>query len=92
MPSIADIQRALDRLSGRRHLSGAIPGDIAGQPVYSVRVSPRHDGGLLGAVQLAWDAKHGVPLKLAVYSRGDSSPVLALTATDITSAPCRPPT
>ncbi|MDX6496656.1 MAG: hypothetical protein QOE17_2642 [Gaiellales bacterium] len=80
---ISQIQHALKRLSSMANVSGAIPGDIAGRPVYSVRVSPSHDGGLLGAVQLAWDAEHGVPLKLAVYSRGDSSPVLALTATDV---------
>lgn len=80
---IAQIQHALKQLSGSALVSGAIPGDIAGRPVYSVRVSPSHDGGLLGAVQLAWDAQQGVPLKLAVYSRGDPSPVLALTATDV---------
>jgi hypothetical protein len=80
---IAQIQHALKHLSGSAILSGAIPGDIAGRPVYSVRVSPSHDGGLLGAVQLAWDAQRGVPLKVAIYSRGDSSPVLALTATDV---------
>ncbi len=80
---IAQIQHALKQLSGSAIVSGAIPGDIAGRPVYSVRVSPSHDGGLLGAVQLAWDAQQGVPLKLAVYSRGNSSPVLALTATDV---------
>jgi len=80
---VAQIQHALKQLSGSAILSGAIPGDIAGRPVYSVRVSPRHDGGLLGAVQLAWDAQQGVPLKLAVYSRGNSSAVLALTATDV---------
>jgi hypothetical protein len=80
---VAQIQHALKQLSGSAILSGAIPGDIAGRPVYSVRVSPSHDGGLLGAVQLAWDAQQGVPLKLAVYSRGNSSPVLALTATDV---------
>ena len=80
---ITQIQHALKQLSGSAIVSGAIPGDIAGRPVYSVRVSPSHDGGLLGAVQLAWDAQQGVPLKLAVYSRGNSSPVLALTATDV---------
>jgi hypothetical protein len=80
---VAQIQHALKQLSGSAILSGAIPGDIAGRPVYSVRVSPSHDGGLLGAVQLAWDAQQGVPLKLAVYSRGNPSPVLALTATDV---------
>ena len=26
-------------------------------------VSPKHDGGLLGSVELAWDAAHGVPLR-----------------------------
>jgi outer membrane lipoprotein-sorting protein len=80
---VAQIQHALKQLSGSAILSGAIPGDIAGRPVYSVRVSPSHDGGLLGAVQLAWDAQQGVPLKVAIYSRGDSSPVLALTASDV---------
>ncbi len=84
---MAGIQTALTRLASEANLSGATPTNIAGQPAYSVRVSPRHDGGLLGAVQLAWDANHGVPLKVAVYSRGDSSPVLALTATEIHYGP-----
>jgi hypothetical protein len=48
-----------------------------------VRVSPRQNGGLLGAAQLAWDAIRGVPLQIAVYAHGDSSPVLELTVTDI---------
>ena len=83
MPSIADIQRGLDRLAGHVTLSGAIAGSIAGQPAYTVRVSPKHDGGLLGAVELAFDANHAVPLRVAVLSQGDSSPVVALSATDI---------
>jgi hypothetical protein len=83
VPTVADIRQGLARLVKAVNLTGAVPGDIAGRPVYSVRLSPRHDGGLLGGLQLAWDAQHGVPLKVAVYSRGDSSPVLALTATDV---------
>ena len=83
VPSIADIQRGLDRLAGRVTLSGAIAGSIAGQPAYTVRVSPKHDGGLLGAVELAFDANHAVPLRVAVLSQGDSTPVVALSATDI---------
>jgi hypothetical protein len=82
-PSVADIRKALAKLSQHVDLSGAVPGDIAGRPSYTVRVSPRHSGGLLGSVQLAWDATHGVPLRFAVYSRTDSSPVLSLTVTDI---------
>ena len=50
-------------------------------------VSPKPAAGLLGSVQLAWDALKGVPLRVAVYSRGDSSPVLELKATGITYAP-----
>jgi len=83
VPSVGRIQGLLDKLAKHVLLSGAIPGDIAGQPSYTVRVSPKHDGGLLGAVELAFDANRPVPLKVAVLSQGDSSPVLALTVTDI---------
>jgi len=83
VPSIAQIKRALTKVAQHADLSGAIPGDIAGRPAYTVRVSPRHSGGLLGSVQLAWDAAHGIPLRIAIYSRTDSSPVLSLTVTDI---------
>ncbi len=83
IPSIAQIQSDINRLARRVNLSGAIPTDVAGQPTYTVRVSPKHDGGLLGSGELAWDAAKGVPLRIAVYARGDSTPVLELKATDI---------
>ena len=83
VPSVARIQQALDRLAGHVSLSGAIAGNVAGQPAYTVRVSPKHDGGLLGAVELAFAANHAVPLRVAVLSQGDKSPVLQLTATNI---------
>ena len=44
---------------------------------------PKHDGGLLGSAELAWDAANGVPLRAAVYARGNDSPVLELKATKI---------
>ncbi|MGZ4481308.1 MAG: LolA family protein [Gaiellales bacterium] len=87
LPTVATISRQLTRLAQHVTLSGAIPGDIAGRPSYTVRVSPSHDGGLLGAVELAWDANHGVPLRFAIYSQGDSSPVLSLAVTDISYGP-----
>jgi outer membrane lipoprotein-sorting protein len=83
VPSIAQIQGDLNRLARNVNLTGAIPGDVAGQAAYSVRVSPKHDGGMLGAAELAWDATRGVPLKFAIYARGQSSPVIELKATDI---------
>ncbi|HEY2772117.1 MAG TPA: hypothetical protein VGI87_16195 [Solirubrobacteraceae bacterium] len=83
IPSVAQIQTRLSHLAQHLNLSGAIPGDVAGKAAYTVRVSPKHDGGLLGAGELAWDAARGVPLKIAVFARNQSSPVLELKATDI---------
>jgi hypothetical protein len=60
-----------------------VPTNIGGQPAYTVRISPKHSAGLLGSVELGWDASHGIPLKVAVYSQGDSNPVLALKATSV---------
>ncbi len=65
------------------NLSGATPTDVAGQPAYAVRISPSRNGGLVGGAELAWDAVHGVPLRLAVYSTASSAPVLELTATEV---------
>jgi outer membrane lipoprotein-sorting protein len=84
IPSIAQIQSDLNKLMQRANVSGANPTDVAGQPAYSVRITPKHDGGLLGAAELAWDSNHGVPLKISVFARGSSAPVLELAATDIT--------
>jgi outer membrane lipoprotein-sorting protein len=87
LPSVAQIQNFLDHLMGHANVSGAIPSDIAGHPTYTVRVSPKHDGGLLGRAELAWDASRGVPLRFAIYARGDSSPVLELKASNISYGP-----
>jgi outer membrane lipoprotein-sorting protein len=91
VPPLRRIESELNKLT--HHLNffgaasgqipGARPGDVAGRPTYSVRVSPQHDGGLFGSVSLAWDALKGVPLDFAVYASGDNSPVLELRATDI---------
>jgi hypothetical protein len=83
IPSIAQIQAELNRLAKHLDISRATPTDTGGAPTYSVRVSPRHSGGLLGALQLAFDAARGVPLEFAVYASGDSTPVLELQATAV---------
>jgi outer membrane lipoprotein-sorting protein len=86
-PGAAAIQTALDRLARGAVLTGAKPGTVAGKGAYTVRISPRHDGGLLGAAELAWDATHGVPLRAAVYAQGEPAPVLELEATDVRFGP-----
>jgi outer membrane lipoprotein-sorting protein len=81
-PSLEQIQQAIAHLGDHVTLSGASPSDVAGQPTYTVRAEPKSNGGLLGGIELAWDAAHGTPLRAAVYARGDSSPVLQLEATE----------
>jgi hypothetical protein len=83
VPSTAEIARALARVSRVAALSGAQPGTVAGRPAYTVRVSPRHGAGLLGAAELAWDAEHGTPLRFAIYPTGSSTPAVELMVTKI---------
>jgi outer membrane lipoprotein-sorting protein len=82
-PSVERVQKAIDRAGKHAELSGAIPSNVAGEPAYTLRAAPRHDGGLLGGVEVAWDASNGIPLRAAVYAAGNTSPVLELEATDV---------
>src|SRR2546429_2557388 len=84
IPSVAKISNFLAKLGEHASLSGAQPSNVAGQEAYTVRVSPKHDGGLLGAAELAFDSSRGIPLRLGIYAQGASTPVLELAATDIT--------
>jgi outer membrane lipoprotein-sorting protein len=82
-PSVDQITSFLSGLSQDWNVSGAQPDNIAGEPAYTVKISPSHDGGLLGSAQLAWDAANGVPLKVEIYAQGASSPALALDVTHV---------
>jgi outer membrane lipoprotein-sorting protein len=90
VPSVTEIQNQVAKLLGHLTLNGAaagtpeaVPGDVGGQPTYSVRITPKHDGGLIGAAQIAWDAVRGIPLDLAVYAANNPSPVLELKASNV---------
>lgn len=82
-PSLDEISSFLTDLGKHWTVSDAQPSDVAGQAAYTVKISPSHDGGLLGSAELAWDAIHGVPLKIAVYAQGSSAPALALEVKEI---------
>ncbi len=83
VPSVGKIQSKIDEAGKHVELSGAMPSDVAGQATYTLSAAPSHDGGLLGRVELAWDAANGIPLRAAVYSSESSSPVLQLEATEV---------
>ncbi len=82
-PTLAEIDNVLAKLGLHWTLSDAQPTDVAGQPAYSVSASPKHDGGLLGSLEVAWDAVHGNPLRIGISAQGSSSPALELAVTDI---------
>jgi outer membrane lipoprotein-sorting protein len=81
-PSVGQISKGIAHARQHATVSGAIPTVVGGQSAYEVRVVPQH-GGLVSGARMAWDAVHGVPLKLAIYARGNGSPVLSLSATRI---------
>ncbi len=83
VPGLGEIETKITEAEEHAVLSGAIPSDVAGQPTYTLHVAPKHDGGLLGGAEVAWDARNGAPLRAAVYSSSSSSPVLQLEATDV---------
>jgi outer membrane lipoprotein-sorting protein len=87
IPTLAALQSDLVKLRKHANVSGATPSDVGGQPAYTVSVSPKHDGGLLGQAQLAWDAVKGVPLRVAIYAKNNTTPVLELKATNISYGP-----
>jgi outer membrane lipoprotein-sorting protein len=82
-PSLAQVQAGIEKAMEHVTLSGAVPSDVAGWPAYTVRVSPKANGGLVGGAELAWEAVNGAPLRAALYARGESSPVLELKATEV---------
>jgi outer membrane lipoprotein-sorting protein len=90
IPTVAQIQSDISRLMGRLDISGAStsnPTNVNGIPAYSVSISPKHSGGLLGSLGLAWDAATGAPLNIAVYARGNTTPVLQLQASNVSYGP-----
>jgi outer membrane lipoprotein-sorting protein len=86
-PSVAQIEEAIARAGKHAVVSGATPTDVAGRAAYTVRLSPRENGGLIGGVELSWDASTGVPLRAAIYSSTGSAPVIELAASEIGYGP-----
>jgi outer membrane lipoprotein-sorting protein len=87
VPTVAKIEEAITRLNEHATVSGATPTDIAGQPAYTLRISPKEGGSLIGGAELSWDAVHGVPLRAAIYSSTSSAPVIELATSSISYGP-----
>jgi outer membrane lipoprotein-sorting protein len=86
-PSVDQISAFLTKLGEHVALSGAVPSIVAGEGAYTVTGSPKQNGGLVGAADLAWDAQNGVPLRVAITPKGSTTPALELKATDVSFGP-----
>jgi outer membrane lipoprotein-sorting protein len=87
IPSVAKIEEAISHAEKHANVSGATPTDVGAQPAYTVRVSPKESGSLLGGAELSFDADNGAPLRAAVYSSASSSPVMELAASEVSFGP-----
>jgi outer membrane lipoprotein-sorting protein len=87
VPSVAKIQETISHSEQHADVSSATPTDVAGQPAYTVRLSPKEGGSLLAGLELSWDADNGVPLRAAAYSTESSAPAIELAASEVSFGP-----
>jgi outer membrane lipoprotein-sorting protein len=87
IPTVAEIEEGISHVTKHANLSGATPTNVAGQAAYTVRISPRENGGEIGGAELSWDATNGAPLRAAVYSTTSATPVMELAASEISYGP-----
>jgi hypothetical protein len=56
---------------------------VAGQATYTLVLSPKESGSLIGQVSISIDAKNNVPLQVQVYARGASTPAITVGFTSV---------
>jgi outer membrane lipoprotein-sorting protein len=83
LPTVAKIEEGISQLRKHANLSGATPTDVGGQAAYTVRISPKEGGSLIGGAELSFDASNGTPLRAAIYSSTSSSPVIELASSNV---------
>jgi len=86
-PTVAQIEETITHISTHANLSGAQPTDVAGRAAYTVRISPKEGGSLLGGAEVSFDAANGAPLRTAIYSSTSPSPVIELAAEEVSYGP-----
>jgi outer membrane lipoprotein-sorting protein len=83
VPTVAQIERKLRKIADHVGIAGPESTVEAGRGAYSIKVSPKKNGGLVGAVGFAWDAVTGTALRAGIYPKGSDTPVVELKATEI---------
>ncbi len=77
------LERALAALDESTEVSVGSDARVAGREVYELRLEPRDDDTLVGAIAVAIDGEHGVPLAASVTARGADEPAFRVAFTDV---------
>ena len=59
---------------------------VAGRAAYTLVLTPKQKGTLIGKVTIAVDSQNGAPLQVAVYPKGNGAPVFEVGFTSVTYA------
>ena len=76
-------QKIVDQLSPSTELSVDTPAYVAGRAVYELVLKPKAAESTVDHVSLAVDSETGLPLRVSVLAKGQSSPALQLAFTSI---------
>jgi outer membrane lipoprotein-sorting protein len=80
------LDRALAALDETTEVSVGSDARVAGREVYELRLEPRDDDTLVGAISVSIDGENGVPLAASVTARGADEPAFRVTFTDVSFA------
>jgi hypothetical protein len=83
-------RRSLDALDGTTAVTVDATARVAGRPVYVLVLRPRTPDTLVGRVEIAIDAAHRVPLRVAVTPRGTDAAALSATFARVSFGPIDP--
>lgn len=75
--------QALALLGKSTNVTVASNETVAGQAAYTLVLSPKDSGSLIGQVAVAIDAENNVPLQVQLYARGASTPAVSVGFTAV---------
>jgi outer membrane lipoprotein-sorting protein len=81
-------QRLLDAVTPTTKVAVDGTKSVAGRAAYTLVLTPKQSGSLIGRVEIAVDSQNGAPLQVAVYPAGSGGPVFEIGFTSVSfSAP-----
>jgi len=93
LPSVDPLEmarRALAAIDPTTVVGLAEPRSVAGRGAYVLRLEPRTERTLVGAIEIAVDSERRVPLRVSVFARGATKPAVSVGFTSVHFGPVNP--